>query len=77
MNKLSCSCCRLFGTPGQTLLQNCCAFNISVRGTAPLELSNRNLNAAKIVVAVIPLLLIYPFLQKYLINGMTMGAVKE
>ena len=39
--------------------------------------SNQNLNAAKIVVAVIPLMIIYPFLQKYLLTGMVMGAVKE
>jgi len=42
-----------------------------------LEVSGKNLNAAKVVVATIPLMMIYPFLQKYLINGIVMGAVKE
>jgi len=41
-----------------------------------LEVSGKNLNAAKVVVATIPLMMIYPFLQKYLIHGIVMGAVK-
>lgn len=40
-------------------------------------ISSRSLDSAKIIVAVIPLLMIYPLLQKYLITGITIGAVKE
>ena len=41
------------------------------------SMNNRTFNAAKIVVSTIPLLLIYPFLQKYFVTGMVIGAVKE
>ncbi|MDR1061958.1 MAG: carbohydrate ABC transporter permease [Clostridiales bacterium] len=41
------------------------------------KLSDRSFRAAQIIFATVPILCVYPFMQRYFISGMTIGAVKE
>ena len=41
-----------------------------------MNVSGENIRAATIVVSTIPILCVYPFLQKYFVKGITVGSVK-
>lgn len=67
--------------PMQTYLQSILvSTNVKQMTKAQAELlsliSDRTLKAAQVFIAMIPILLVYPFLQKYFVSGMTLGSVK-
>ena len=41
------------------------------------SLSEKTVRSAQMFIAIIPILVIYPFLQKFFVKGMTVGSVKE
>ncbi|OPH56025.1 hypothetical protein BC351_29495 [Paenibacillus ferrarius] len=42
-----------------------------------VHIASKTFRAAAIIVSTLPILLVYPFLQKYFVMGMTLGVVKQ
>ena len=58
----------------QVALQALVTENMGTSGTAMVT---PNVRMAGIVIAILPLVIIYPFMQRYFVQGITLGSVKE
>lgn len=50
--------------------------NASLLGTGAVDLPGTSIRMAMAVVGILPILIVYPFVQKYLVRGVVVGAVK-
>ena len=50
--------------------------NASLLGTGAVELPGASIRMAMAVIGILPVMIIYPFIQKYLVKGVVVGAVK-
>lgn len=50
--------------------------NAALLGTGAVDLPGTSIRMAMAVIGILPIMLIYPFVQKYLVKGVVVGAVK-
>ncbi|MFC4776682.1 carbohydrate ABC transporter permease [Paenibacillus sp. GCM10023252] len=67
--------------PLSTLLQNMLIVPDTTNGTLDSEtlaqMSEKTIRASQIFIGALPILLVYPFLQRFFVKGIVLGAVKE
>ncbi|WP_276353748.1 carbohydrate ABC transporter permease [Cohnella caldifontis] len=61
----------------QTILVQIDTSQLSTTGQDMQNISNTTVKAAQIFIGALPILAVYPFLQKYFVKGMVLGAIKE
>jgi putative aldouronate transport system permease protein len=61
----------------QTVVQTLDFTKMNLKPEDLENVSTRTLRAAQVFIACVPVLMMYPFLQKYFVKGMTLGSVKE
>lgn len=62
----------------RTIIYNFDFANLSLEEKMRLaQMNQKSLKAAQMVIGAIPILAVYPFLQKYFVSGITLGSVKE
>ena len=50
--------------------------NAALLGTGAVELPGKSIRMAMAVIGILPIMIIYPFVQRYLVKGVVVGAVK-
>ncbi|MFC5463955.1 carbohydrate ABC transporter permease [Lederbergia graminis] len=61
----------------EIIVQTQAAANMQTATSVVIPTTSESIQLATIVIATVPIVLVYPFLQKYFISGMMIGAVKE
>jgi putative aldouronate transport system permease protein len=68
---------KLIASAFQTGNTNSAGYNAGAAAGAQNTVTPPSLRAAITIVTAVPIVLVYPFLQRYFVNGLTIGGVKE